>query len=55
MFCVLSDAFTASGVIISVNGRGSVAVDVIKVRAGKLYGILRLLSPLRPHELLRIR
>ncbi len=55
MFYILSDALTASGVIISVNGHGSVAVDVIKVRAGKLYGILRLLSPLRPRELPRIR
>jgi len=55
MFCILSNALSASSVIISVNGRGSVVVDVIKVRAGKLYGILRLPSPLRPRELPRIR
>jgi hypothetical protein len=48
------DFFHLAG-IISVNGRGSVTVDVIKARAVKLYSILRLLSPLWPLELLRIR
>jgi hypothetical protein len=67
--CVPGDALIACGVkdffrlagyvrtggIIFVNYHKSVAVDVVKVRPGKLFGIFRQLSPLRPYKLLRIR
>jgi len=47
--------YVQMGGIISVNCYESVAVNVVKVCPSKLFGIFRLLSPLRPHELLRIR
>ena len=67
--CVPSDALIAYGVkdffhlvgyvriggIIFVNCYRSVAIDVVKVRPSKLFGIFRLPSPLRPRELLGIR
>jgi hypothetical protein len=68
--CVLSNALTANSVedffclasyvqterIISVNGCGGIAVEsnVVNICTSKLYSILRLLSPLRPYELLKI-